>query len=139
VRQPVLSDDDIANAFDNITYNKGSALLNMFESYIARKVSERDRRFLHKYEWGNATSAQFLELWAAAIRLWAADFDILDQAGVPLVTARLQCDGGSAKLQLSQQRFLPRAHRAQPARAGTSRSASGIRRLRRAAILHFDD
>src|SRR3989441_32861 len=34
VRQPILSDDDIANAFDNITYNKGSALLNMFESYI---------------------------------------------------------------------------------------------------------
>ena len=33
VRQPIESNDDIANAFDTITYNKGSALLNMFESY----------------------------------------------------------------------------------------------------------
>jgi len=110
VRQPVLSDDDIANAFDNITYNKGSALLNMFESYIGpEKFQEGIRRFLHKYEWGNATSAQFLEALGGSDQTVGRAFStFLDQAGVPLVTARLQCDGGSVKLQLSQQRFLPR-------------------------------
>ena len=110
VRQPVLSDDDIANAFDNITYNKGSALLNMFESYIGpEKFQEGIRRFLHKYEWGNATSAQFLEALGGSDQAVGRAFStFLDQAGVPLVTARLQCDGGSVKLQLSQQRFLPR-------------------------------
>src|ERR1700720_1470888 len=44
VRQPILSDDDIANAFDDITYNKGSALLNMFESYVGpEKFQKRIR------------------------------------------------------------------------------------------------
>jgi cytosol alanyl aminopeptidase len=110
VRQPILSDDDIANAFDNITYNKGSALLNMFESYMGpEKFQEGIRRYLHKYAWGNATSAQFLEALGGSDQGVGRAFStFLDQAGVPLLTVRLECSGGSAKLQLSQQRFLPR-------------------------------
>jgi alanyl aminopeptidase len=82
----------------------------MFESYIGpEKFQERIRRFLHKYEWGNATSAQFLEALGGSDQAVGRAFStFLDQAGVPLVTARVQCDGGSVKLQLSQQRFLPR-------------------------------
>lgn len=110
VRQPILSDDDIENAFDNITYNKGSALLNMFESYLGPATFQaRIQQYLRKYSWGNATSAQFLEVLSGGKPEVAQAFSsFLDQAGVPLVTPQLRCDGGNIQLQLSQQRFLPR-------------------------------
>lgn len=110
VRQPVHSDDDIANAFDNITYSKGAALLSMFESYMGpEKFREGVRRYLHRYAWGNATSAEFLAALGGGDKTIGEAFStFLDQAGVPLVTASLDCSNGSVRLELSQQRFLPR-------------------------------
>ncbi len=110
VRQEILSDDDIANAFDGITYSKGSSLLNMFESYMGReKFREGVQAYLKKYSWGNATSADFLVSIGGGDPAIAKAFStFLDQPGVPLVTAHLSCGGGSAELQLAQQRFLPR-------------------------------
>lgn len=110
VRQQILSDDDIANAFDDITYNKGSALLNMFEAYLGpEKFQARIRAYLKKYSWGNATSSDFLQSVSGGDPVVGQAFSsFLDQPGVPLVTAHLSCGGGSAQLQLSQQRFLPR-------------------------------
>ena len=109
VRQPILSDDDIANAFDGITYDKGSALLNMFEMYMGPdKFQAGVRSYLKKYSWGNATSADFLNSIAGADPAIAKAFStFLDQPGVPLITAKLSCASGP-EMQLSQQRFLPR-------------------------------
>ena len=109
VRQEILSDDDIENAFDNITYNKGSGLLNMFESYLGpEKFQHGIQQYLRKYSWRNATSAEFLqELSGNNPVLVKAFSSFLDQAGVPLVTVKLQCADGTAKLRLSQERFLP--------------------------------
>ena len=91
VRQPIESNDDIANAFDGITYNKGSALLNMFETYMGpEKFREGIHRYLMKYEWKNATSAEFLAALAGDDSNVASAFSsFLDQPGVPLVTAQL--------------------------------------------------
>ena len=109
VRQPIESNDDIANAFDNITYNKGSALLNMFESYMgADRFREGVRRYLAKYAWKNATSADFLASLAGDDASIASAFSsFLDQPGAPLVTVALDCQSGEPKLDLTQQRFLP--------------------------------
>jgi alanyl aminopeptidase len=109
VRQPIESKDDIINAFDSITYDKGSALLNMFESYMGReKFRAGIHRYLTKYSWKNATSAEFLAALAGDDTSVAAAFStFLDQPGVPLVTAALDCSGGAPTLKLSQQRFLP--------------------------------
>jgi len=109
VRQPIESKDDIANAFDDITYSKGSALLNMFESYMGpEKFREGVRRYLLRYEWKNATSAEFLSALAGDDSNIAPAFSsFLDQPGVPLVTVQLACNGGDAQLDLSQQRFFP--------------------------------
>lgn len=108
VRQPVKSDNDIANAFDSITYSKGSALLNMFESYMGPEEFRRGvRRYLDKYSWKNATSAEFLEALAGNQKDLAAEFSsFLDQAGVPLLTVQLDCSGAPSLL-LKQERFLP--------------------------------
>ncbi len=109
VRQPIESNDDISNAFDSITYNKGSALLNMFESYLGPdKFRNGIRRYLQKYEWKNATSAEFLSALAGDDSSVALAFSsFLYQPGVPLVTAQLECNGGAARLDLTQQRFFP--------------------------------
>jgi len=109
VRQPILSNDDIANAFDGITYNKGSALLNMFETYMGPdRFREGIQRYLKQYEWQNATSAEFLAALAGDDHDVAAAFSsFLDQPGVPLVSVKVECNGGSAKLNLSQERFFP--------------------------------
>ena len=88
VRQPIESNDDIANAFDSITYSKGSALLNMFENYMgADRFREGVRRYLTKYAWKNATSADFLGALAGNDTSISSAFSsYLDQPGVPLVT-----------------------------------------------------
>jgi alanyl aminopeptidase len=109
VRQPIASNDDIANAFDSITYDKGAALMAMFESYMGpEKFRMGIQRYMRKYAWKNATSADFLaEVAGNDTRIPAAFSTFLDQPGVPLVTAALECSGGAAKVKLSQRRFLP--------------------------------
>jgi alanyl aminopeptidase len=109
VRQPIAAKDDIINAFDSITYDKGAALLNMFESYMGQEEFRAGiRRYLTKHAWKNATSAEFLAALAGDDpRIASAFSTFLDQPGVPLVTAALDCSGDGAKLELSQQRFLP--------------------------------
>jgi cytosol alanyl aminopeptidase len=109
VRQPIESNDDIANAFDSITYSKGSALLNMFENYMgADRFREGVRRYLTKYAWKNATSADFLGALAGDDTSISSAFSsFLDQPGVPVVTVMLDCSGTKTQLDLTQKRFLP--------------------------------
>lgn len=109
VRQQILTNDDIDNAFDNITYDKGSGLLSMFESYMGpEKFRAAVQRYLRKYSWKNATASDFLqELSGDDPQLSQAFSSFLDQAGVPLVSMKLECTSDDAKVELSQERFLP--------------------------------
>lgn len=109
VRQVIESTNDIANAFDTITYDKGDALLYMFESYLGPdRFGEGVRRYLARYAWKNASSADFLAAVAGDDRVIASAFStFLDQAGLPLITVNLDCNKSSANVELSQQRFLP--------------------------------
>jgi cytosol alanyl aminopeptidase len=111
IRQPIESNDDIDNAFDGITYQKGGAVLDMFESWVGE---ETFRKGVHEYvkahAFGNATAADFVGSIASAAKNPAVNtafFSFLDQPGVPLVTAELACNGGPPRVLLSQKRFLP--------------------------------
>jgi alanyl aminopeptidase len=111
VRQPIQSRDDIANAFDSITYQKGAAVLRMFEAWLG-PTAFRDgvRRYLRKHAWGNATTADFVSALAGSggTELAATFASFVDQPGVPLVTADLECEAGKApRLVLEQRRYLP--------------------------------
>ncbi len=112
IRQPVLSRDDIVNAFDNITYGKGASVIYMFEQWIGPEVFRKGvQEYLREHADGNATANEFL----AAISKAAGRSDIapafstfLDQAGVPLVTSGLKCtQGRKPMLALTQKRYLP--------------------------------
>jgi len=110
IRQPIENNSDIINAFDSITYAKGGAVLGMFEAWIGEQKFRRAvQSYLEKYAHGNATAADFLaELSAQGNEQAGPAFaTFLDQAGVPLVSMRLQCDARGSNLHLAQQRFLP--------------------------------
>jgi alanyl aminopeptidase len=111
IRQPIVTDDDIVNAFDGITYGKGAAVISMFEAYAGAAQFQRGvRRYLGEHQHGNATSPQFLAaVTAEAGRDLAGPFStFLDQAGAPRIAMELQCaKGAPPKLLLSQRRQLP--------------------------------
>jgi alanyl aminopeptidase len=119
IRQPIESKGDIANAFDTITYEKGAAVIAMFEHWLGPEVFRAAlRRYLTEHAFGNATAADLMAaLGAAAGRDVATPFStFLDQAGVPLVAGEVKC-GDKAELTLAQRRFLPLGA---PAAAGQS-------------------
>ena len=111
IRQPVLSNNDIANAFDGITYSKGGGVLSMFESYLGEDKF-RDGVRLHMQRFANdvATTDDFMRSLADGSgkpEVVPAFRSFIDQPGVPLVTAKLTCDGDKATVHLKQSRFRP--------------------------------
>jgi alanyl aminopeptidase len=110
VRQEVVSNDDIANAFDGITYQKGGAVLDMFEAWLGPAAFQKGvKLYLERNTHKNATSNDFLAALGegAGKDVKAAMSTFLDQPGVPIVTAKLACNATAAKLQLAQERYLP--------------------------------
>jgi cytosol alanyl aminopeptidase len=117
VRQAIRDDNDIANAFDAITYNKGSAVIGMFERWIGPEVFRKGiNAYLREHTYGSATEADLLSaLSAAAGRDVATPFrSFIFQPGVPLVEANLTCAGGKAALSLRQSRFVPTGSSVEP-------------------------
>jgi aminopeptidase N len=107
-------------AFDEITYEKGAAVIRMLETYVGEDAF-RDgvRRYIAAHAYGNTVTD---DLWreidpvspGRPITAIAHDFTL--QAGVPLVTERGQtCQGGRESLDLQQGRFATDAASAAPA------------------------
>ena len=111
IRQPIDSNDDIANAFDGITYDKGEAVIGMFERWMGETAFQQGvARYLRQYSWRNATAGDFLDsLGSAGNQAVGRAFStFLDQAGVPPVSVKLTCDApGGPTLSLHQRRALP--------------------------------
>ncbi|HEV8038709.1 MAG TPA: M1 family metallopeptidase [Bryobacteraceae bacterium] len=109
IRQPIESNDDIANAFDGITYQKGEAVIQMFESWIGKeKFRKGIQLYLKQHAWGAATAKDFeAGISTAAGHDIAPAFDtFLNQAGFPEISVTLDCTAKPA-LELSQKRLLP--------------------------------
>ncbi|MGO9803489.1 MAG: M1 family aminopeptidase [Steroidobacteraceae bacterium] len=111
IQQPVADELQAANAFDEITYQKGQSVLRMLESYLGPELF-RDgvRRYLRARAFSNATAA---DLWLALSQASGRDDvvqmarDWTEQPGFPLVTVAADCDGrGARTVTLAQHRFL---------------------------------
>lgn len=112
VRQPITGVGDIADAFDSLTYQKGAAVLGMFEAWLGEETFRNGiRNYVREHEFGSATSDDLIQALAKAgdrdERFGKAMKSFLDQAGVPQVTTALTCTDGKATLALSQQRYFP--------------------------------
>jgi alanyl aminopeptidase len=110
IRQPIESKDDISNAFDGITYQKGAAVIGMFESWIGQAEFRKGiQSYLKQYAFKNATAGDFLDAVSSGSgrNVTAAFSTFLNQAGVPLVSMALDCKQGAPTLHLTQKRALP--------------------------------
>ena len=93
-----------SGAFDNITYQKGRAVIRMLEAYIGEEAFRAGvRRYMANHAYGNTvTDDLWREIDAVSPRkLTDTAHDFTLQAGVPLITAT-PVDGG---LRLTQSRF----------------------------------
>ena len=111
ITQPIVTKDDIEGAFDPITYEKGAAVIRMFEHWVGPETFRKGvHDYLEKHAWKNATSAEFLDaIGVAAGKDVKTPFStFLDQVGTPQVSMKLTCEKGKpAALSLAHQRYLP--------------------------------
>ena len=116
IRQPVATRDDLANAFDSITYEKGAAVLAMFERRLGEERFRNGvRRYLYEHANGSAQAEDFFGALAAEAGNDSASVvpglkSFIEQPGAPRLDVALDCGGdGSAspRLIVSQIRFLP--------------------------------
>lgn len=123
IRQPIESNHDIKNAFDAITYQKGGAVLAMFEHWVGEDTFQKGiQLYLRRHQGRTATSDDLLAaLDEVSERKVTAPFrTFLTQPGVPLVFARSStpaCASGSRRIELQQQRYLPLGSTGEEARA----------------------
>jgi cytosol alanyl aminopeptidase len=109
IRQPIESMDDISNAFDDITYEKGSAVIRMFESWVGEPQFRAGvNTYLKRHAYKNATMGDFLDAISAGGKpqLTRAFSTFLEQPGIPEVSVELNCSAAPA-LEMSQKRYLP--------------------------------
>ncbi len=109
IRQPIKSKDDISNAFDGITYQKGASVIRMFESWVGEKKFQAGvTAYLKRYSYKNARVGDFLDAIAATgqPQLTRAFATYLEQPGFPLISVNLNCSA-APELSLSQKRYLP--------------------------------
>jgi aminopeptidase N len=110
IQQHVANELQAANAFDEITYNKGEAVLRMLEAFLGPDVF-RDgvRRYMQAHAFSNTTA---FDLWTALSAASGRDVGKIaagwtEQMGFPLLKVTASCDaGGKRELTFSQSRFL---------------------------------
>ncbi len=114
VRRTVASASDAEEAFDGIVYDKGAAILGMLESWLGPdKFQAGVRQYLHAHAYGSATSTDLFQALgdASGKDVLSVATSFLDQPGVPLVSAKLECKkDASPTVLLAQKRLLLGSH-----------------------------
>jgi len=109
VVQHVKTVEQASQAFDEITYQKGEAVIRMLEAYVGEDAWRRGvRAYMREHAYGNTASS---DLWrqverAAAKPVTAIAHDFTLQPGVPLIrVGEPVCKGGNMTVSLSQGEF----------------------------------
>lgn len=108
ITTPIVSEDQFFGVFDEITYQKGGAVLTMFEAALGEEAF-RDglRRYMRAHAYANATAG---DLWfhlsqAAKRDVGAQIAGWIEQPGFPVLDVATRCVGGRTEVTLSQQRY----------------------------------
>jgi len=102
VRQPVANTYQAEEAFDGITYIKGASVLKMIHRWVGDDAFRTGvKAYLKEHAGGNASAD---DLFAALGKASSKDVaavarTFVDQTGVPLVSAKLDCRGPKVTLQ----------------------------------------
>ena len=107
--QHVETVEQAAQAFDDITYDKGKAVLNMLEAYVGEDAwREGVRRYMARHAYGNTVSD---DLWTAieaggGAKLLDIAHDFTLQPGIPLLKVGAPtCQDGRSTVALEQGEF----------------------------------
>jgi aminopeptidase N len=134
IADPPSHESRIQDVFDEITYDKGGAVLGMFESLIGEDTF-RDglRRYMAGHPYSNATAE---DLWfylsQAAGRDLAPQIGAwISQRGFPLLTVTTVCAGGTTRVSISQERFSAQSSQQSSGRWSVPVVISGGRQVQR--------
>jgi alanyl aminopeptidase len=106
IRRSVHPMANLVQMADALAYNKGEAVLGMFEQWLGQETFRAGiLDYMHTHAWGNARGE---DLWSSLSDAAGKDMSgpmesFLDQSGVPLVRAELMQYG---RVRLTQRRFL---------------------------------
>jgi len=107
---PILDSQQAQEAFDEIAYEKGAAVIRTLESYLGEEAFRAGvRRYIHEKAYGNAVTD---DLWRQMDRgserpITQIAHDLTLQAGVPMISeVSSECTGDSTTLKLSQGRYV---------------------------------
>ncbi|AGY58609.1 M1 family metallopeptidase [Gloeobacter kilaueensis] len=117
IQQPVTNPAEAASAFDEITYQKGQAVLRMFESYLGEdRFRAGIRAYMAAHQFANTTTADLWEALGQAsgqpVSSIAAGWT--EQPGFPLLSVEGNCHASRYNLTLNQSRFTINDPKAQP-------------------------
>jgi aminopeptidase N len=108
IHQQAETAAQILQLADAITYGKAAAVLRMLESYLGEETFRAGvSEYLKEHAYGNAAAADF---WNALAQVSKKPVDkimatFVEQAGAPLVSVKMKCQGQSATVSLEQQRY----------------------------------
>jgi aminopeptidase N len=107
--QPLRNVAEAETAFDDITYDKGEAVIRMIESYLGEDVfREGVRAYMAKHAYANTVTEDLWSELQAASHTPVIDIarDFTTQPGIPLVTvSKSSCRDGRTYATLRQDRF----------------------------------
>ncbi len=106
IQQPVETEAQAGDAFDEITYQKGQSFIRMLESYLGEdQFRDGIRKYMARHQYGNTTTA---DLWIALaevsgkpVREFAAGWT--EQPGFPVV--KIDASEKPNTVTLTQERF----------------------------------
>ncbi len=112
IREPVKHNNEISNAFDSITYQKGGGVLKMLERYVGEEEFRKGIQLhMSRYAESTATAEKFIASVAEGsdrTEIEVAFRSFIGQPGVPLLSVSLDCETGEQpQLTVSQQRYAP--------------------------------
>ncbi|MCR9269465.1 MAG: M1 family metallopeptidase [Hyphomonadaceae bacterium] len=90
VREPIALNENVRNAYDSITYNKGLAVIGMVDAYFGADIFRPALgRYVEAYEDGVADSPEFFDIIGRETNepdLTRAFRSFVEQKGLPLLT-----------------------------------------------------
>ena len=112
IREPIAVNEQIAGAFDSITYSKGGGVLAMLERYVGEEPFRAGVRLhMERHAHATATAEDFIASLAEGserVEIGGVFESYIAQAGVPVLSVRLDCgDEQNPSLEISQARYAP--------------------------------
>ncbi|MGB3626205.1 MAG: M1 family metallopeptidase, partial [Henriciella sp.] len=112
VREPILLNEDIRNAYDSITYDKGLAVIAMVDGYFgAETFRPALGRYIERFADDVADSRDFFDVIGQETDepdLTRAFRSFVEQSGLPHIDAKLDCSEDQAPvIDIAQSRYIP--------------------------------